>query len=428
MAADHFAALADYELRHLVTHLAVVARERSGGPAQGMWGPERAVESLLALLRGPDFALAKAARCGPEETVNDYLTAHDIVRHRYADEARQLSRGLAVATVTDSAGKDTVLSPNTLHALLAYRADATMYQALLEFGADPEMVARVVPEPGDRSAVLCAFRHSAATWHRRRGGRENLDLARQLLATAMGDHRAAHASGRLEPRRGEQLLSSIRYDQAYLDYLVGRWEAARVGFRDSATAAHRAGDSTAHYISLILEQMVELYAGVVDPGRFRALLEEASAHFMLAVRSSWHAQRWVMNAHTHSFDLACLIGDVSRAGTELQILETDPWLLAFRPANIRTFRARYSLARQEWTRACASYEEVLAGERDGPGPQPDREGAARDLLDYGVALAGADRPADAQHAWKRGLACPDHAANWPWKDRIRQHLSATGPA
>jgi hypothetical protein len=52
-----------------------------------------------------------------------------------------------------------------------------------------------------------------------------------------------------------------------------------------------------------------------------------------------------------------------------------------------------------------------------------REGASRDLLEYGSALAALDEPTLARAVWHRGLRYPDHAANWPWKERIARKLA-----
>ena len=157
---------------------------------------------------------------------------------------------------------------------------------------------------------------------------------------------------------------------------------------------------------------------------FRILLKEALGYFTGAVEKSPHAERWVKNVHEHLFDLACLTGDVPQADAEFAYLQTDPWILKLhRFAAVNTWRARCHLAHRSWRQASTLYEVILEEELSQPEENLVREGIARDLLDYGTALAGQGSVDLAQRVWERGLQSSDYAAAWPWKPQISRRLA-----
>jgi len=69
------------------------------------------------------------------------------------------------------------------------------------------------------------------------------------------------------------------------------------------------------------------------------------------------------------------------------------------------------------------YESILADELSQPDENLVREGIARDLLDYGAALAAQDSPELARQVWERGLQSSKYACGWPWKTQIAHHLA-----
>ena len=400
-----FSALNEYDLRYIVNHLIAAAREEE---KQLGSGTSRNVRLLVKLLVDPGFALTQAAVIGAEETVADFVAGYGAVRLLLPSEARFLSRALATAAIVSSLSAKAVLTPEVLNALLTYRADAVIYGELLEFATDEKFIAEIVPDAPDRSWIARAFLHNAATRCRRLGGKQNIDRAREILSRARDVDREMPTAQGPEDVRSERVLSSILYDLAYIDYLTGRPSAAREGFHASAEAAERAHNTSGYYISRIVEYLVGFYNGVVKADEFRMLLEEALVYFSRAAEESPHAERWVMNAHAHLFDLAFLTGDITRADAEFAYLQRDPWVLKFHQFEmVNSWRARYHLAHHDWHQASTFYELILEEELSQPDENLVREGIARDLLDYGAALAGQGSIELARQVWDRGLRSSD---------------------
>jgi hypothetical protein len=417
-----FRLLNEYDLHYTVDHLIAAARKEE---TQLGTGNTRNVRLIVKLLADPAFALAKADVIGAEETVADFVAGYAAVSISLSSEARFLSQALATAAIVSSLSAKVVLTPEVLNALLTYRADTVIYGEFLEFATDEKFIAEIVPDALDRSWITRAFLHNAATRCRRQGGKHNIDRARDMLRKArnLGDEAAAAADDSKD-LRSKRALSSILYDLAYIDYLTGRPSAAREGFRASAAAAERAHNDSGYYMSRILERLVGFYDGAVRASEFRILLKEALGYFTGAVEESPHAERWVQNVHGHLFDLACLTGDVPQADAEFAYLQTDPWVLKLhRFAAVNTWRARCHLAHRGWRQASTLYEVILEEELSQPEENLVREGIARDLLDYGTALAGQGSVDLARRAWERGLQSSDYAAAWPWKPQISRRLA-----
>jgi hypothetical protein len=417
----HFSALNEYDLRYMVGHLIAAARER-----KKRLGIEasRDVRLLIKLLADPAFALTQADVIGAEATVADFVSGHDAVRVVLPPEARGLSRAFVTAAIVSSVSGKAVLTPDALNALLTYRTDTPVYGEFLEFATDEKLIAKIVPDASDRSWLLRAFLHNAATRCRRLGGRNNIDRAREMLSRARDVGLGIAATHGSEDMRSESVLSSILYDLAYIDYLTERPSAARDGFRASAEAAERAHNTSGSYMSRIPEYLVGFYDGRVDADEFRALLDEALEYFTEAAGESPHAERWVMNVHAHLFDLACLAADTHRADAEFAILQRDPWVAKFhQSAMLRTWQARYKLAHHAWHQAATLYESILEEELSKPDEDLVREGIARDLLDYGAALAAKNSIELARQIWERGLRSAEYACGWPWKTQIAHRLA-----
>ena len=416
-----FSALSEYDLRYTVGHLisAVRTQER-----QLVGGARRDARLVVKLLADPAFALTQAAAIGAEATVADFVAGHETVTALLPLDARVLSQAFATAVIVSSASAKAILTPEALNALLTYRTDTPVYGELLEFATDEKLIAELVPVGSDRSWLVLAFLHSAATFRRRLGGKQNIDRAREMLSRARDVGAGMSTAESSENLRTERVMSSILYDLAYIDYLTGRPSAAREGFRASAEAARRAQNTSGYYISRTLEYLLGFYGGEVDADEFCALLEEELKYFTKAVGDSPHAERWLMNVHAQLFDLACLTGNTSRVDTEFAILQKDPWVVkVHRPELVTTWQARHHLAHHEWRQAVTLYKSILEGELSQPDENLVREGIARDLLDYGTALAALGSADAARQVWQRGLRSSEYAGGWPWKAQIGHRLA-----
>ena len=90
---------------------------------------------------------------------------------------------------------------------------------------------------------------------------------------------------------------------------------------------------------------------------------------------------------------------------------------------IRTWQARYYLAHRAWRQVVALYKSILEDELSQQAEDLVREGIARDLLDYGIALEAMGSAVAARQVWQQGLRSSEYACGWPWKAQIVHRLA-----
>lgn len=416
---DH---LAGREARRRHTTLAAAFRRRAD--TRGMrelpyhliraqrWGEVRRT------LTDPGFLERKAAALGAELVLEDFLHAYGATGVS-SGLRTALSRTLARIAVADSDGIARMLDPASLHALLAYRNDRSLYMQVLDYCTRASFIARHVTDRPTRTRRLLEFRSNQANLLRRLGGPDNLQTAAQKLRDAL----AAHPTADPDPESA-RILSSIQYDLAYIDHLTGQWQRAIDGLEASANTALNAGDETRGWISSCVAANVAFYAGRLDAGAYREVLTRALGYFEAAADTSLLAQRWIMNVHSSLFDLAFISGDQAGAEAQFALLQGDRWLAQFgmelRIAPL--LNARMFLLRGDWQQACRCYQNLLGAELARPEGPSSAEGLARNFLEYGQALLGAGDPEQARAIWEIGLRCPDHAGNWFWRHQIERIL------
>lgn len=167
---SRFSALSEYDLRYTVGHLINAARAQE---RQLDSGTPRDARLLVKLLADPAFSLTQSVAIGAEATVADFVTGYEAVSALLPSEARVLSQAFATAAIVSSTSGKAILTPEALNALLTYRTDTPVYGEFLEFATDEKLIAELVPNASDRSLLVLAFLHSAATSRRRLGGKQN---------------------------------------------------------------------------------------------------------------------------------------------------------------------------------------------------------------------------------------------------------------
>lgn len=387
----------DYALANVVSHL-VSALGEEQPVADSRW----CAQALAALLADDGFLARKSAVAGVTRTLVDFAEAYNAARPYAADGFPEL---LARHTLRFA---DDRIDVDSLYAALNYRTEFDeFYGRLLDVLADLDFVAAHTPE-GDNHELA-----SRSTWadfaeilvHRlRRRGR--LDAAAELL-------------GRIADVRGEQ--SRALYERGYLHFLHGRVDEALDHLTESVDAARQAGNEVSAWMSRLVRDQIAFYADRVAADTYAAVLDEALV-FFAAQSSHAHSERWLMNVHNQILTLAYLTGDVTTAARECAVLREDEWTRREHPWLVALWEARTAIVAEDWARAATLYEEML-----GPDaldvPPPTSEGIAWRLLDYGRALAGTGRSADAVRAWQQVLRCADSTAAWPWKPRARALLA-----
>lgn len=417
---DH---LAGPEARRRHTTLAAAFRRRAG--TRGLrelpyhliraqrWG------ELRRTLTDLEFLERKAAALGAEPVLEDLIHAYGAAGVSPGLRAA-LARTLARIAVADGEGISQMLDFASIHALLVYRDDRGMYLQMLDDCTRASFVAHHVTDRSTRARRLLEARYNQANLLRRLGGPDRLEAAAQTLRDSL----VAHTTADPDPETA-RILSGVQYDLAYIDYLTGQWQRAIDGLKASAAIALRAGDEIGAQISSCVGANVAFYARVLDADAYRAVLTRALGHFESAAETSLLAQRWIMNVHSHLFDVAFLRGDQAGAEAQFALLQGNRWLAQFGMEGLRFvpfLNARMFLLRGNWSQACLHYQNLLGAELVRPEGPSSAEGLARKFFEYGRALLGAGDPAQARAIWEIGLRCPDHAGNWFWKQQIEQRL------
>ncbi|MGW2720334.1 hypothetical protein [Streptomyces sp. NPDC001492] len=386
-----------YTARHLVTALEEDVPE--------------ALDPLMGLLGDLPFGRAKAqhTEVGFGSLTTDYIAAWTVA----PDMRDELARGLARIVISLEAH-------DQLGDTLGYRADGKeLYEQVLTLLSDEEMLREhAAPDRQQALALVAAHRESARI--RRLGGAANLERAGEILRRLV----SVDVSGDEEPGN----LSAIFYDFAYLEFLLGNAEAARSWFHRSIAVDERRGNTKGRYITTSALRRLEYHLGELTPDAYRAFLDEAEAYFS-GLGPDAQGERWIMTLTFHRLELAIATDDSALADAQLAALEDNAWLRDYSRTDDRTkndlitiARARTELARRNWTQAIPLFEQRLGEDLNG---DPDhREEMARDLYEYARALAGADRPEDAQRVLTLASGLPDSTGAWLWKPHIHA-LQAT---
>ena len=396
----------DYALAHVIGHLVAVIEAATDGGAEA----DDCAKALTSLIGNRSYTERRAARLGFLDLLSDCLQAHRVLTVLWPGRAQTVVEAVAEqAVIGEASSQDSELDADKLHAALAYRSDSQdFYGALLKSATNAEFLAARIGED-DLQRVRREFVRLRSGQLRRSG---DVTASDNLLGELLADSRATAAE------RSKDL-----YDRAYAQFLRGEIVSARTTMLRSAEAARQAGDEVRHWISRIIAAQFAYYANLLSPADYQAELRQAVDTFEAADRPAGSlAERWLMNAHAHLFELAVFEEDLPTAEAEREILDADPWISRSQKLLYRErFNARLALLRGQAHRSCDHYETLLGVDVLATGTPPDNEGVARDLLDYGRALYSAGRADEACAAWRLALTAPDDAASWLWKPTA-QHL------
>ncbi|MFI9007541.1 hypothetical protein ACIGNX_09960 [Actinosynnema sp. NPDC053489] len=412
--ADWAACDDDYALDHTVAHL--VSGIRLAGSPELRADCARA---LTALLAAPDHGLAKARRRGLDAVLADYVDAWAALEGGSTPAGSAIAGGLSgvVSRLVDEGVPDLA---GTLHAVLGYRpAAAGLNREVLTRLTDPEYLADAVADEQRRSVALLEFSHGQATRLRRTGRPADLEEARRLLVEAVA---AVEDLDRVTSTRQRAVLC---YELGYLEFLHGEPARAAEWFTRSVDAAEEAGDRVGAAFTRLVAMRVGLLGGTVAPEEYRAAHEEALALFTGGEVTSPHLTRWTTSAHAQLLDLALFTEDRDEVAERLATLAEDQWYAdSGRPELLDRYRARAAAVTGDWETAAELFGRLPADELGDP--PAHREELARDLFYYGRALAALGDEDGARRVWELALRCPDNAANWPWKPRVREVLRGLG--
>jgi hypothetical protein len=200
-------------------------------------------------------------------------------------------------------------------------------------------------------------------------------------------------------------------------------EAARI-FQRSADHSFLANPPhiVGGFVSRCLQFRASYLEGQVSAEDFRMQLQQAGEKFESEPENDF-ARRWVMNYHSHLFELAFAEENLTLARKLLEGIQRSRWMRdrtgEEQRLRILPYSARIAMLENDWEAAARHFEKYL----DVPNPvwnSKAGEALAREFLDYGIALAERHQVATAQRVWRRGLECPDNLANRIWKASIQE--------
>lgn len=390
-----------YALGNVVAHFVSSLGELPGG------SEDSTIRTMRGLLSDSSFIQRVSETLGADNAINDFVTAHRAVSLRSSDDAQEIARTLAGHSVVATA-LGTALHADALQANLAYRRDcAQFYVEVLRTSTQDQFIASVLGDGDFDVTEIKAEFVDALVNHLRRTAQ--FSEANELVQLSIDEGRER---------------SKTLYERGYLSYLTGDVDGALSSLGRSVLAADRCGDDVGRWISDLVHDQVAFQAGRLKAATYRNKLEQAIVFFGSArARSHQHASRWLLNTHSHLFDLACLTEDQEQAEREWELLSEDEWIQGVRPEIVLRWESRLLLVRGDFASAAARYERLLETLST---TEPEPEGIARDHLDYGRALSGLGRYSEARDAWNRAVDCPNTNGAWPWQRRAKALLASEG--
>jgi hypothetical protein len=339
------------------------------------------------------------------------------------DAAETLARLVA----EDHRGDRPQLTAELLHAVLVYQPSTALLEAMLGWLTDEAFLRRCGVASSKVPLLLAGFAYILGNVRRKQGGPANLDAAAALFARGES-LLAAESEGPAGAGPAElRVHARIAYDQGYVGFLEGDADASLAAFDRSVELSEAAGDALGAWMSRIVRDRVGFLHERLPAEDWTVTLTSALELFAEAAATSPRADRWVKNTLAHLFEVCQATGDRAGAARWLAELEEHPWIRRYqRDRAVQLARARMALLDGRAAEATEDFEAVLGDLRSRPPAERYDESLARDIVDFGDALAAAGRSADAQRVWRYGIALPRHAGNAVWQQRLEQRLGERG--
>lgn len=374
-----------------------------------------AAEGWRLLSLNPTGALPQARRHALATGVRQ------LIRLGYEEAAARLYTDLRYhhRRLEESGGTAQLLEDlKIIHALLAYRSDE-LFERYLAFLTRASRLSHW--RKSQLAAHECwrytnAFLVSWAGILRRRG---ELSKAKHQLQTSI--ETAIWADGTPAPEVLED-LARIEYELGYIQFLNGDLRGARHRLNKSVNHAVLAGDEVGAWIGRCVCAHFEAQFGTITFEAFDRVLRQGLACFK-AKRWNPTAERWVVNALAHRFDVAFFRNEVQAAEALLNELSPHAWIEKFGGPNFNApYRARMHMLRGNYAEATHEWVSYLYTDEGQHRHSPRTEGLARVYLDCGRALEKTGDADGAYRAWLEGISLPEDCGNHAWKKRIRKLL------
>lgn len=320
---------------------------------------------------------------------------------------------LGALVALDNVDSD-VLSVEDVHANFIYRKDLRFYKAFLKTGAENMWL----KSSTGRHAINIQFcyQHAFMARHGNMLRRDNdLKGATEIIQKVL-----SQLNNTPQPDPAE--CSRIEYDLGYINYLRGQYCEAANWLEISANRGDDNGNKIGGSISRCIEFRVRWLAGSISKSDYTKQLNKALQIFQDESERNPTAKRWIMNVWAHKFEIAYRCNVWCDAEEAFKHIEQDLWLKAEGgPKALLPYQARLAFLKDHPAPAVSYWTEYLA-QRD-INAESNREAAARDYYDFGIALRQAGDEAEAKNIWKQALAFPSEPGNHYWHVAINKALN-----
>jgi hypothetical protein len=332
----------------------------------------------------------------------------DVNRIYAAAGARQdLTDTLAALVLRHGMEQAGRLRPEHLQSTYLTGSFEDIYPALLDRLCDDGWVTQRAS--GRTALLLMAFRYAQANLHRRSLDPARMAAARELLISSLSLEPATPSPELRQLYARER--ARISYDLGYLARLQGQEDDALVYFAASADAAGDGGDRVGVWVARSLTAQILFEARKIPGWLAQAGLRRAADRLAAMPSDTPHAARWIRALHEHGFAIAFRARAYEDAETWYEAIQEDALVRqAVRIGTSTLTGARWLMLRGRWPEAAAMLEPTLAAART-----RWTEGAARELLDLGVARWHAGDRDGARAAWRHAAQAPDWTGNHAWR-------------
>lgn len=308
--------------------------------------------------------------------------------------------------------------PDVLRSVVGTEGTQSVYFDALAHLSDPNFLSEHIVDEGKRMKAFVEFSLSRASQLRRTCEPTNVEKAREVIDTLL--------AAAPEPQGPSDLkdLSTAFYERGYVSYLRGETAQAHLDFEESRRKAREAGahdsDRITELVDLRMEMLKQFSEGEISSEfetRYRDQLKEAIDFFQTP--EGGQNGGWVLNCHHHLLGLAVLTNNTEEAARHLTAIENAWGGKPNADTALRMPRAQAALCAGAFGEACGLYGQALDNLTD---PLPRREDLAGHLLNYGRALHGNGRIAEAKAIWQKAWDCPEPTAGWAWKPHVSKQL------
>lgn len=310
---------------------------------------------------------------------------------------------------------NTPISWEDLHNLMIFKRNRTLHSLFFAQLSEEDTLTGHAPTatPAQRQYIRTQALARRINHCRRRG---ELTQAQELISTLLQEVD--------DPREQSRIL----YDQAYVHFLQGDFQAVAPVMARSAALSAQAGSEVGQYISLLVGQNIHTVETLFTPEQPKALaehsrlLDETYAVMKRNAQTDGNANRFLSNVWEHRGLVAYYSQDLSAMRTAWQEFKDTPFVRAWDDGgNFQLFSARLAGLEGRLEEAIAMLENHVAYKCTTLEPSQIESLAQLYWMlgDWHSALGHTDK---ATASWQQGLDLPPAPGNHTWQREIRRRM------